>query len=188
MILIRLCLLFILTACCVNSSMAAYTAAGDYGGFPHQGYTDSRINANTVIVRYDGNLITSPREVQIYLLYRSAKVTVENGYDYFVVVSTSSSPTNMGVKTCSNYRRQTNPPTMHRTYSKRIDFDSSYPSETRTGAFYQPYNQASCDSQARSAVSVIKMFKGAVPPVPNAYNAYDVITHLGPATWSPWTF
>ena len=50
------------------------------------GYSDARIDANTFLVEFHGNGFTSRQTVETYLLYRCAEVTVEAGYDFFVIV------------------------------------------------------------------------------------------------------
>ena len=54
------------------------------------GYTDTRIDANTVIVSFRGDPFTSAQKALTYVLYRAAEVTVHDGYDYFVVSSASN--------------------------------------------------------------------------------------------------
>lgn len=164
----------------LTSCQTTYNETGDYGGFPHGGYTDSRINGNTAIVNFSANILTRQKDVESYLLYRCAKVTLENGYDYFVVVSTSSSPTNVTVNEEVVNHTETNPPTMHRTYYQSTRIKSYAVSNTNTQQFYQAHSPNS-SQEAHGAVSVIKMYQGRPPGMPNAYNANDIIAHIGPA-------
>ncbi len=46
-----------------------------------------RIDSNTVMVSFRGNGYTDRQTVQSFLLYRCAQVTLEDGYDYFVLIS-----------------------------------------------------------------------------------------------------
>ncbi len=75
----------------------AYVEQGDFGGIPHGGYQNVTINANTAMVTFRGDSGDSPDKIKKYLLYRCAEVAMEYGYDYFVVVSTSLSPTNINI-------------------------------------------------------------------------------------------
>ena len=50
------------------------------------GYSDERLSENQFKVNFSGNTLTSRDRVEGYLLYRSAELTVQNGYDYFVIV------------------------------------------------------------------------------------------------------
>jgi hypothetical protein len=159
-----------------------YEPPGDYGGIPHGGYTDTRVDANTVIVSFSGNILTPQKTVETYLLYRCAKVTIESGFNYFVVVSTSSTPIDINVKTrTKNYVSAYSKPTMHQSYVSNENFQSYSTSRTNTQQFYQAVDGCN-KSEAHAATSVIKMFQGTMPPgLPNAFNAYDVVAHLGPA-------
>lgn len=170
-----ICIFAALLAGCQTS----YGPDGDYGGFPHGGYTDTRINSNTSIISFDGNVFTSPQEVETYVLYRAARVTMENGYNYFIITSTSTSPININVQTQVHYHDYiTNPPTLHRTYYTSETYQSYSTSRTSLQLFYRKL----CDkSDLHSATVVIKMFSGNIPPgLPNAYTATDIIAHLSP--------
>ncbi|MFT7359408.1 CC0125/CC1285 family lipoprotein [Parasphingorhabdus sp.] len=50
------------------------------------GYSDERLSENRYKVNFTGNSLTSRDRVEGYLLYRAAELTVENGYDYFVII------------------------------------------------------------------------------------------------------
>lgn len=58
-------------------------AASDSG----DGYTSQRIENNRFRISFRGNSLTSRQTVDTYMLYRCAEVTLENGYDYFVIVN-----------------------------------------------------------------------------------------------------
>lgn len=50
------------------------------------GYTDQRIAEGRYRVTFAGNMLTTRDRVESYLLFRAAELTVEQGYDWFVVV------------------------------------------------------------------------------------------------------
>jgi hypothetical protein len=50
-----------------------------------QGYSDLRIENNRVRVTFQGNAATERQVVENYLLLRAAELTLESGYDYFVM-------------------------------------------------------------------------------------------------------
>lgn len=52
----------------------------------HHGYTETYIDANRARVSFAGNGETSRETMETYLLYRSAELTLQRGFDYFVVV------------------------------------------------------------------------------------------------------
>ncbi len=66
-----------LTAC---SSATPYRPLED--GY---GYSERKIESNRYTVTFAGNSRTKRQEVEDYLLYRAAEVTLGNGYDYFVL-------------------------------------------------------------------------------------------------------
>lgn len=50
------------------------------------GYSDERLSENRFKVNFSGNNLTSRDRVEGYLLYRAAELTLQNGYDYFIIV------------------------------------------------------------------------------------------------------
>lgn len=54
-------------------------------GSVRNGYSDEQIEQNRFRVSFSGNSLTSRETVERYLLYRSAELTLQNGYDYFVL-------------------------------------------------------------------------------------------------------
>jgi hypothetical protein len=55
-------------------------------GFYRTGYSDRQIEANRFLVTFSGNTVTERDTVERYLLFRAAQLTLQNGYDYFVMV------------------------------------------------------------------------------------------------------
>jgi hypothetical protein len=54
------------------------------------GYSDTRMNADTFNVIFRANRYTSRQTAETYALYRAAELTVESGFDYFVVIGGNS--------------------------------------------------------------------------------------------------
>ena len=50
------------------------------------GYADRQLADDRFVVTFAGNELTSRETVESYLLYRAAELTVERGYDWFVIV------------------------------------------------------------------------------------------------------
>src|SRR3989338_11233373 len=50
------------------------------------GYYDTQLQADVFRVGFSGNAYVGQATVQDYLLLRCAEVTLENGYDYFVIL------------------------------------------------------------------------------------------------------
>lgn len=55
--------------------------------FGRGGYQEKRISDDTYQVAYYGNGSTSMETLNSLLLYRSAEITIDRGYDYFDVLS-----------------------------------------------------------------------------------------------------
>lgn len=54
-------------------------------GFSRTGYSDRQIEPNRFLVNFQGNSVTSRDTVERYLFFRAAELTLQNGYDYFVM-------------------------------------------------------------------------------------------------------
>lgn len=56
------------------------------------GYSEQQLESNRYRVTFVGNEATSRSAVENYLTYRAAEITLQHGYDYFVVVEQSVQP------------------------------------------------------------------------------------------------
>ncbi len=54
-------------------------------GFNRQGYSDRQIEPNRFLVSFAGNSVTSRDTVERYLFFRAAELTLQQGFDYFVM-------------------------------------------------------------------------------------------------------
>jgi hypothetical protein len=70
-----------LVACATTTP---YQPAARPGGY---GYSETQIEANRARVNFRGNSSTSRETVENLLLYRAAELTLERGFDYFVVAA-----------------------------------------------------------------------------------------------------
>jgi hypothetical protein len=75
-----LCLLMIAACQTPTPYQQATTPNGD-------GYTTQQLEANRFRISFKGNSLTTRQTVDTYMLYRAAEVTLESGYDYFVVAN-----------------------------------------------------------------------------------------------------
>jgi hypothetical protein len=150
---IVLTLTVILTGC-----TTPYQSKG-FGG----GYSDSRIDSNTVRVSFYGNGFTGKESVENDMLYRCSEVTIQDGYDYFVIVTGGTSPVDSSFTTPGTYTQNT-------TYN----YGSSYTSGT-----YQPGQTVNVRKFESSVM--IKMFSGKKPAgLLNAYDARELIKYMKP--------
>ena len=63
-----------------------YQALGRSGG-----YSDTQIDENVFQVRFRGNANTSSERSQDFVLLRSAELTLQHGYKYFVTIESNDS-------------------------------------------------------------------------------------------------
>jgi hypothetical protein len=54
-----------------------------------EGYSEQRLETNRYRVAFAGSPSTSRQTIETYLLYRAAELTLDNGYDYFVLSGTT---------------------------------------------------------------------------------------------------
>ncbi len=73
---------FTLVACAATGP-TAYTAADDKG----YGYSETRVEENRYRITYRGGGGVPADEVENYALMRAAELSVQNGYDWFHIVS-----------------------------------------------------------------------------------------------------
>ena len=151
-----------LTAICIALTLTACaTPYGKYGLLG--GFTDSRIDENTFSISVDTNGFTNQQTTSMHAMYRAAELTVENGYDYFVIANDSKNPTgmtmNMPGSSYTSINSFGNTATARTTYTPGASIPMVFPNSTLA----------------------IKSFKGNKPTdAPNAYDARSVMTYLGP--------
>ena len=71
------------------------------------GYTDMALNENTYFVSFNGNRYTSSEITQSYALRRSAELTLNKGYAYFVVMNQNTAVSSQVVQTPETIDTQT---------------------------------------------------------------------------------
>jgi hypothetical protein len=70
-----------LSACMTATPYQPATGAGS----ARAGYSDTQIEGNRFRVSFAGNSLTARETVERYLLYRAAELTLQQGFDYFVL-------------------------------------------------------------------------------------------------------
>lgn len=75
-------LLLAIGGCATPTHYQPLSAASPAAG----GYTDQRLADDRYRVTFAGNTLTTRERVESYLLFRAAELTVEKGFDWFVVV------------------------------------------------------------------------------------------------------
>lgn len=155
-----------LAAC---ATVTPYQPARDGEG----GYTEQRIENNRYRIRFIGNSSTPRETVENYMLYRAAELTLDAGYDYFVLSS--------------------NDVEARTRYSQSI---SAYggPGWGWGGRWggWRPYNSVGFGVSSAmpitdyNAQAILLMFKGQKPEAnPDAYDARAVRDSLRPSIQFP---
>jgi hypothetical protein len=71
-----------LGSCMTATPYQPATGSGSY----RTGYADERIEGDRFRVSFAGNSLTSRETVERYLLYRAAELSLQNGFDHFILV------------------------------------------------------------------------------------------------------
>lgn len=151
----------LLAAC---ATPTPYQPATDSYGFEEQ-----RIESNRMRLTFRGNSLTDRETVETYLLYRAAELTLESGFDYFIVANR---------ETEEHSRLQSTGP-----IRPRFAFDYWYFSPRRGWSpWYDPFwdEPSSYREVTRyEAIAEIAMFDGQKPASdPNAFDAREVQANL----------
>lgn len=152
-----------LLAACATATPYQPAASDRYG------FQEQRIENNRVRITFRGNTMTNRETVETYLLYRAAEVTLESGYDYFIVANRDTE---------EHSRLQATGP-----YRPRFAFDYWYFSPRRGWSpWYDPFwdEPSSYREVTRyEAVAEIAMFRGQKPQNdPDAFDAREVQSNL----------
>ena len=154
----------------------------------HGGYSEQRLAPDRFIVRFHGNEFTSRDRVEGYLLYRSAELTLQNGFDSFVMVDRH---TEHDVQTYVSpdpfYRPWYGPAYGYwhpdwSYYRPQTGWNNWYPG---MGPFW--YDRADVTTvEAFEASAEIVLHKGPPPPDrPHIFDARKVIADLAPGMELP---
>ena len=130
---------------------------------PNGGFSEQRIETNRYRVTFVGNSITPREEVENYLLFRSAELTLSQGFDYFVLSGNDTEANTYYLQTLTDYD----------------SFDPFLP-------HFWPYRGFASGTSTPitnyKAEAYVLMFKGAKPAANiNAYDAREVQTSLAPS-------
>lgn len=84
----------------------ASTPYQEYGNKIFGGYFSKKISANAYSVTFQGNENSNSKQVHDFALLRSAELTIECGYKYFVVIKDENQPLGESDRTHSTYSFQ----------------------------------------------------------------------------------
>lgn len=156
-------------AACATST--PYQPAATGGGY---GFSEQRIEENRYRITFRGNSLTTRETVENSLLYRAAELTVQNGYDYFVVVENET-------ETQTSYSRTAYPAFYGRYVYGYPHHYYAFPYYAYGFGWGYPYDSYTREYRRYSAVAFVSMHKGDKPAdSPRAFDARDVIENLRP--------
>jgi hypothetical protein len=156
-----LCLLMIAACQTPTPYKQATTPNGD-------GYTTQQLEANRFRISFKGNSLTTRQTVDTYMLYRAAEVTLESGYDYFIVAN-----------------KDVDKNTAYENYADDLAWGWGGGWGWRRGFGPGPAYGGGIDYtrpiNSYDAIADVLAFRGTKPPNdPRAYNAREVMNAIGP--------
>lgn len=160
----------LLTACATPTPYQA--AAGTQWGFQ-----ESQIESNRFRVSFSGNSLTDRETVETYFLYRAAELTLEQGFDHFIVVQRATDVDSRIVSSGADpfYRP-----------GFGLYYNYFHPRWGWHGAGDPFWNSTNYREITRYEASAeIQLGHGTKPDTPNAFDARDVMTNLGPQIVRP---
>lgn len=155
--------MLLLGACA--SSETPYAPRQEGSGY---GFSEQSIESNRYRVTFRGNSQTSRETVENYLLYRAAELTLQKGYDYFVVVEDDTEKT-------TTYRGTSVGRDPFSYYGRGRAFPY-YGSGYRFGGGYDDFSIR--ESRRYTAIAYILMYKGQKSTDRAAYGAQSVQDNL----------
>jgi hypothetical protein len=154
-----------------------YQPVGAHPSAEAGGYSETQIEAGRWRVTFAGNALTSRDTVERYLLYRSAELTLQQGFDWFAATDRA---TDKRTETFVD-------PYFGAYWGPRWGFyRRGY--GWGWGRWGDPYWGAPLDVEQTSefrASSEIVMGKGPKPADRSAFDAHSVVEHLGPTIIRP---
>ncbi|MEM1343950.1 MAG: hypothetical protein AAGI34_05125 [Pseudomonadota bacterium] len=156
--------------------------------FRQPGFSETAIEGNRFQVRVTGNRATSQAVLERQLLFRAAQITLDNGFDWFRIVSRAgdprlssldAGPLALGETTRASRRHR-------RGRSRfRFGFGFGFPLIIAPYPYYRdPYYYRPLPPN--EAVAEIQVFDGPKPADdPAAYSATAVVEWLGPVLRAP---
>lgn len=148
-----------LGACATSTPYAPSAEAGGYG------FSEQQIENDRFRVTFRGNSLTSREQVENFLLYRAAELTLGNGYDYFQMVRNDTDRT-------TNYRSTGGPDLMYYGRGRAFPYYGY-------GWGWGPSSDFDVREVNRyTAIAYIVMGNGQKPDDPSAYDARQVESNL----------
>jgi len=161
--------LTLLLAACATSS----TPYGPATGKNPYGFSDQKIEDGRYRIVFRGNSSTTRETVETYLLYRAAELSIENGFDYFIV-------SEQDTEANKRYSASPNPAFYGRYYYGYGPYCCAFPYYAYGWGWGAPYGDYSTREYTRyTAIAFVSMHKGQKPSDnPEAFDARSVLENL----------
>ncbi len=142
------------------------------GGNPY-GFSDQKIEDNRYRIVFRGNSSTNREAVETYLLYRAAELTVQNGFDYFIV-------SEQDTEANKRYSASPNPAFYGRYNYGYGPYCCAFPYYAYGWGWGSPYNDFAAREYTRyTAIAFVTMHKGTKPADDSeAFDARSVMENL----------
>lgn len=165
-----------IVAAAAAAGLAACATSTPYGpatGDNPYGFSDQRIEENRYRIVFRGNSSTTRESVETFLLYRAAELTVEGGFDYFVV-------TEQDTEANKRYSSSPNPAFYGRYYYGYGPYCCAFPYYAYGWGWGSPYDSYDTREYTRyTAIAFVTMHKGTKPADnPQAFDARSVMENL----------
>lgn len=157
----------LLAACATSTPYGPATGDNPYG------FSDQRIEDNRYRIVFRGNSSTTREAVETFLLYRAAELTVQSGFDYFVV-------TEQDTEANKRYSASPNPAFYGRYYYGYGPYCCAFPYYAYGWGWGSPYGGYDAREITRyTAIAFVTMHKGTKPSDdPQAFDARSVMENL----------
>lgn len=164
----------VLLAACATST--PYGPAASAGGF---GFSEQKIEEGKYRITFRGNSSTTREQVETFLLFRAAELTVQSGFDHFIVLESDT-------EASRRYSASPNPAFYGRYGFGRFPYYGGFPYYAYGWGWGYPFGyDYGFDAQEitrYSAIAFVNMGRGPKPANdPQAFDARDVMNNLRPA-------
>ncbi|HNR76794.1 MAG TPA: hypothetical protein PKM48_06665 [Parvularculaceae bacterium] len=157
----------LLLAACATS-----TPYGPASGNNPYGFSEQRIENNRYRIVFRGNSSTTRETVETYLLYRAAELTLQSGFDYFVV-------TEQDTEANRRYSASPNPAFYGRYTYGYGPYCCAFPYYAYGWGWGSPYDYQTREYTRYTAIAFITMHNGEKPADdPQAFDARSVTDNL----------
>jgi hypothetical protein len=173
----------LLTAAALAAVLAACGTPTPYqsGDGASYGYREQAVENNRYLVSFRGNTLTDRETVELFLLFRAAELTLERGYDHFLVARRDTDADRRITGTTSGFGP-------HGHYRSR--FGAHYRYYHPRFGWYGRHDPFWNDTYLREvtryeAQAEIVLGRGPAPDAPEAFDARQVVENLGPRVTAP---